>query len=102
MISRMGFIGGLAPSAACDVPTSEIRVECVRMAVLNTVRAKLTTLVGLSALATLAALPLLNWVMSRQLIDVVDDRVPDAVRGFDLELGDDVRDLQAATRSLAD
>jgi adenylate cyclase len=72
------------------------------MALLNTVRAKLTTLVGLSAVATLAALPILNWVMSRQLEDVIDDRVPDALKGFDLELEDDVRDLEAATRSLGE
>ena len=72
------------------------------MALLNTVRAKLTTLVGLSAMATLAALPLLHWLMTRELVDVVDDRVPEAVKGFELELVDDIRDLEAATASLAD
>lgn len=72
------------------------------MAMLNTVRAKLTTLVGLSALATLAALPLLHWLMTRELVDVVDDRVPEAVRGFDVELIDDIHDLEAATKSLGD
>jgi adenylate cyclase len=68
----------------------------------RSVRAKLMTLVALSALATLAVLPILHWVMTHQLLDIVDDRVPDAVRGFDLELEDDVRDLEAATKSLAD
>ena len=72
------------------------------MAILNTVRAKLTTLVALSAIATLAALPLLHWLMTRELVDVVDDRVPEAVKGFDIELVDDIRDLEAATKSLGD
>jgi adenylate cyclase len=72
------------------------------MALLNTVRAKLTTLVGLSALATLAALPLLHWLMTRELVDVVDDRVPEAVKGFEVELADDIHDLEAATKSLGD
>ncbi len=72
------------------------------MALLKTVRAKLTTLVGLSALATLSALPLLHWLMTRELVDVVDDRVPEAVKGFEIELVDDIRDLEAATRSLGD
>ena len=72
------------------------------MALLKTVRAKLTTLVGLSAIATLAALPLLHWLMTRELVDVIDDRVPEAVHGFELELADDMKDLEAATRSLGD
>jgi len=72
------------------------------MALLKTVRAKLTTLVGLSALATLAALPLLHWLMTRELVDVVDDRVPEAVKGFEVELVDDIGDLVAATKSLGD
>ena len=72
------------------------------MAFLKSVRAKLTTLVALSALAALAALPFMHWVMTRQLIDVVDDRLPDAVRGFDLELLDDEKDLSVAVRTLAD
>jgi len=72
------------------------------MALLKTVRAKLTTLVGLSALATLAALPLLHWLMTRELVDVVDDRVPEAVKGFEVELEDDIGDLVAATKSLGD
>ena len=72
------------------------------MALLKTVRAKLTTLVGLSAVATLAALPLLHALMSRELVDVVDDRVPEAVKGFEVELADDLGDLVAATKSLGD
>ena len=72
------------------------------MALLKTVRAKLTTLVGLSAVATLAALPLLHALMSRELVDVVDDRVPEAVKGFEVELADDLGDLVASTKSLGD
>lgn len=72
------------------------------MALLKSVKAKLTTLVALSAMATLAALPLLHWLMTRELVDVVDDRVPEATRGFDLELVDDIHDLEAATKSLGD
>jgi|GEM_PF-1161056 len=67
---------------------------------LSTVRAKLTTLVALSALASLAAILALSWIMHRQLVDEVDDRVPEAVRGFDLELADDLRDLSATVRDL--
>jgi adenylate cyclase len=72
------------------------------LALLKSVRAKLTTLVALSAIAALAALPFMHWVMTRQLVDVVDDRLPDAVRGFDLELADDEKDLAVAVRTLSD
>lgn len=68
---------------------------------LNSVRAKLTFLVALSAIAALVALPILSWSMHKQLIDEVDDRVPEAVRGFELELDDDLRDLRATARQLA-
>ena len=72
------------------------------MVLLKTVRAKLTMLVALSALTALASLPVLQWVMTRELVQVVQNRVPDAVRGFDLELEDDVKDLAVAARTLAD
>ncbi|MEO6418784.1 MAG: adenylate/guanylate cyclase domain-containing protein [Polyangiaceae bacterium] len=68
---------------------------------LTTVRAKLTALVAFSAVVTLTALPVLSWIMHRQLIDEVDDRVPEAVRGFRLELKDDLRNLQTTVRQLA-
>lgn len=58
---------------------------------LNTVRAKLTLLVALSALATLATLPVLSWMMNRQLVDQVGDRVPQAIRTFRLELRNTLR-----------
>ena len=68
---------------------------------LTTVRAKLTVLVAFSALVTFTALPVLSWIMHRQLIDEVDNRVPESVRGFGLELGDDLRDLETAVRQLS-
>lgn len=68
---------------------------------LRTVRAKLTALVALSALVTLAVLPLLSWFMHRQLIDEVDDRVPSAEHGLEIEIDDDLRDLKAAIAQLS-
>jgi adenylate cyclase len=66
-----------------------------------TVRAKLTALVSLSAVVMLAALPVLSWLLHRQLVDEVDDRVTDAERGFQTELDDDLADLTLASRVLA-
>jgi adenylate cyclase len=68
---------------------------------LTTVRAKLTALVALSAFVMLAALPVLSWVLHRQLVDEVDDRVTEAERAFQTELDDDIADLLLASRVLA-
>jgi adenylate cyclase len=68
---------------------------------LGTVRRKLTALVVFPALAALVVLPLLWWLMHRELIDQIDDRVPEAIHGFDEELGDDLRDMDATARVLA-
>ena len=68
---------------------------------LTTVRAKLTALVALTAIVTLTSLPVLSWIMDRQLIDEVDDRVPEAVRGFGLELEGDLRDLATIVEQLS-
>jgi adenylate cyclase len=68
---------------------------------LPTVRAKLTALVSLSAVVMLAALPVLSWLLHRQLVDEVDDRVTDAERAFQSELDDDIADLTLASRVLA-
>jgi adenylate cyclase len=68
---------------------------------LRTVRAKLTTLVALSVLVMLAALPLLSWLLHRQMLDEVDDRVIDAEKSFQIELEDDLADVQLAARVLA-
>lgn len=68
---------------------------------LGTVRAKLTALVAFSAIVTFAALPLLSWIMDRELVDQVHERVPGAVHGFELELGEDARDLATIVDQLA-
>ena len=69
---------------------------------LRTVRQKLTALVAFSAVAPLVILPMLAWVMHRQLVDEVDDRVPAAIRGFDEELTDDLKDLDVTARVMAE
>src|SRR5260221_6753214 len=68
---------------------------------LKTVRAKLTALVALSGVIMLATLPLLSWLLHRQLIDEVDDRVTEAERAFQAELDDDLADLTLASRIMA-
>ena len=68
---------------------------------LKTVRAKLTMLVALSIVMMLATLPVLSWLLHRQLIDEVDDRVTEAEKSFREELKDDLSDLSLAARVLA-
>jgi adenylate cyclase len=68
---------------------------------LPTVRAKLTALVLLSTVVMLAALPVLSWLLHRQLVDEADDRVRGAEREFQSELDDDIADLTLASRVLA-
>jgi adenylate cyclase len=68
---------------------------------LSTVRAKLTALVAFSAIVTFTALPVLSWVMDRQLIAQVHERVPAAVQGFALELDGDLRDLDTIVEQLS-
>ena len=68
---------------------------------LPTVRAKLTALVSLSIVAMLVALPVLSWLLHRQLVDEVDDRVSEAERAFQTELDDDIADLTLASRVIA-
>jgi adenylate cyclase len=71
------------------------------LARLPTVRAKLAALVLLSVVVMLAALPVLSWLLHRQLVDEVDDRVTDAEHAFQTELDDDLADLTLASRVLA-
>ncbi|HLK37203.1 MAG TPA: adenylate/guanylate cyclase domain-containing protein [Polyangiaceae bacterium] len=68
---------------------------------LPTIRAKFTALVSLSVVVMLAALPVLSWLLHRQLVDEVDNRVTDAERAFQTELDDDLADLLLASRVLA-
>jgi adenylate cyclase len=71
------------------------------LARLPTVRAKLSALVLLSVVVMLAALPVLSWLLHRQLVDEVDDRVTDAEHAFQTELDDDLADLTLASRVLS-
>jgi adenylate cyclase len=73
----------------------------MKVATFSTVRGKLVSLVALSAVVMLAALPVLSWLLHRQLVDEVDDRVTEAERAFQTELDDDVADLTLASRVLA-
>src|SRR5690349_7882060 len=68
---------------------------------LTTVRRKLTALVAFSGIVTLAALPVLSWIMDRQIVAQVHERVPAAMHGFGLELGDDLRDLATIVEQLS-
>src|SRR6516225_122577 len=65
------------------------------------VRSKLTALVALSGVIMVLALPILSWLLHRQLVDEVDDRVTEAERAFQTELDDDIADLTLASRVLA-
>ncbi len=68
---------------------------------LHTVRAKLTALVAFSAIVTFTALPVLWWIMDRQVVAQVNERVPGAVHGFDLELESDLKDMDTIVLQLA-
>jgi adenylate cyclase len=46
----------------------------------------------------LVALPILSWMLHRQLVDEVDNRVTEAERAFQTELDDDLADLTLASR----
>jgi adenylate cyclase len=68
---------------------------------LPTVRAKLTALVATTVVVMLATLPVLSWLLHRQLIDEVDNRVEEAHKSFEQELKDDLSDLTLAARVIA-
>ncbi len=68
---------------------------------IRTVRAKLTTLVAIPIVLMLATLPMLSWLLRRQLVDEVDNRVDDAEKSFRTEMDDDLSDLVLAARVLA-
>jgi adenylate cyclase len=69
--------------------------------IFGTVRRKLTALVAFSAAAALVVVPMLSWLMHKQLIDEVKVRVPSAINGFDEELDDDLKDLDLTANVLA-
>ena len=68
---------------------------------LNTVRAKLATLVALPILVTVAALPVLSWLIEKQLVEQADERVVDGERAFRAEMHDSLLDLSLASTVLA-
>ena len=68
---------------------------------LSTVRAKLLWLVATTLLMLVAALPVLSWVLGKQLVDEVDDRVEVAHKSFEIELQDDLAALALASRVIA-
>ena len=67
----------------------------------GSVRAKLLTLVALPVVLMLGALPVLGWLLDRQLVDEVDDRVIDARKALQGELDDDLATLRLTVRVLA-
>src|ERR1700760_1883397 len=67
---------------------------------LGTVRRKLTALVGFSALAAIAVLPILWWLMHHELLDQARERVPDVVNGLNEELADDIDDLDVTANAI--
>lgn len=69
---------------------------------LRTVRRKLTALVGFSALAAIAILPILWWLMHHELIDQARERVPDVVNGLNEEISDDIEDLDVTGNAIAE
>jgi adenylate cyclase len=71
------------------------------MKLTGSVRTKLLTLVALPVLMMGATLPILGWVLDRQLVDEVDDRVVDARKSLQGELDDDLAALRLTVRVLA-
>lgn len=69
---------------------------------LRTVRAKLVALASLSVVVTLVMLPVLGWLMQRQLIDEAGSRVRNARRAYVADLDDRVKTLELAATLLAD
>ena len=68
---------------------------------LRTVRAKLLSLVALSIVVTMATLPLLSWLLHKQLLEEVDDSVQNASDAYQAELDDDILDMRLAATLLA-
>ncbi|WP_437477475.1 adenylate/guanylate cyclase domain-containing protein [Sorangium sp. So ce1014] len=96
---QLGRLGQHRVDAAESYPLGvDFALMRVFMFRLRTVRAKLIVLVALSSLATLAALPVLSWVMHRQLIAQISERVPQAIRNFRLELRQQQRAVSTSSR----
>jgi adenylate cyclase len=68
---------------------------------LHTVRRKLTVLVASTLGVVLVVLLVLSWLLHRQLMDEVDNRVDDAKAGFKAELDDDISDQSLSLKIMA-
>jgi adenylate cyclase len=68
---------------------------------IHTVRGKLTVLVTSTLGVVLVVLMLLSWLLHRQVLDEVDNRVDDAKAGFQTELADDMADQTLTLRIMA-
>jgi adenylate cyclase len=68
---------------------------------LRTVRAKLLMLVGLSVLVTLTTLPLLSWLLRKQLLEEVNNNVENAEQAYQAELDDSIVALRLAATALS-
>jgi adenylate cyclase len=67
----------------------------------RTVRGKLTILVASTLGVVLVALLVLSWLLHRQVLDEVDNRVDDAKAGFQTELADDMADQTLTLKVMA-
>jgi adenylate cyclase len=68
---------------------------------LRTVRGKLTVLVASTLGVVIAVLMVLSWLLHRQVLDEVDNRVDDAKAGFQTELEDDMADQSLTLKVMA-
>ncbi len=64
----------------------------------RSVRAKLTALVATPIVMMVVALPVLYWLLHRQLVEDIHLRVQEAAAAFEQELKDDLADLTLASR----
>jgi adenylate cyclase len=68
---------------------------------LHTVRRKLTVLVTSTLGVVVVVVVVLSWLLHRQLMDEVDNRVDDAKSGFQFELADDMADQELSLKVMA-
>ncbi len=68
---------------------------------LHTVRGKLTVLVASTLGVVLVVLMVLSWLLHRQVLDEVDNRVDDAKAAFQTELEDDMADQTLTLKVMA-
>ena len=68
---------------------------------LHTVRRKLTVLVASTLGVVFVVVVVLSWLLHRQLMDEVDNRVDQAKAGFQTELQDDMADQSLSLKVMA-